>query len=65
MAVAEAGSCSSDLTLSLGTSICRGYGPKKKKEYNKLVNITKNRFTDTENNLVVTSGERDNIRVED
>ena len=34
MAVAQASSCSSDLTPSLGTSICRGFGPKKtKKKY--------------------------------
>ena len=32
MAVAWAGSCSSDLTLSLGTYICRGCSPKKKKK---------------------------------
>ena len=30
MAVAEAGSCSSDLTPSQGTSICHRCGPKKK-----------------------------------
>ena len=29
------GSCSSDWTPSLGTSICQGYGPKKKKEERK------------------------------
>ena len=29
VAVVEAGSCSSDSTPSLGTSICCGYGPKK------------------------------------
>ena len=29
MAVVEAGSCSSDSTPSLGTSICRGCSPKK------------------------------------
>jgi len=29
VAVAQAGSCSSDLTPSLGTSICHGCGPKK------------------------------------
>ena len=32
IAVAVAGSCSSDLTPSLGTPICRGYSPKKKKK---------------------------------
>ena len=32
VAVAVAGSCSSDSTPSLGTSICRGCGPKKKKK---------------------------------
>ena len=31
-AVVQAGSCSSDLTPSLGTSICRGCGPKKTKK---------------------------------
>ena len=31
VAVVWAGSCSSDSTPSLGTSICRGCGPKKKK----------------------------------
>ena len=31
VAVAEAGSCSSDWTSSLGTSICRGCGPEKQK----------------------------------
>ena len=30
VAVAEAGSSSSNSTPSLGTSICRGFGPKKK-----------------------------------
>ena len=29
VAVVQAGSCSSDLTLSLGTSICHGCSPKK------------------------------------
>ena len=32
VAVAVAGSCSSDLTPSLGTSICRRCSPKKKKK---------------------------------
>ena len=32
MAVVEAGSCSSDSSPSLGASICRGCGPKKKKK---------------------------------
>ena len=32
VAVAQAGSCSSDWTFSLGTSICHGCGPKKTKE---------------------------------
>ena len=32
VAVVQAGSCSSNLTPSLGTSICCGYGPKKKKK---------------------------------
>lgn len=32
VAVVYNGSCSSDLTLSQGTSTCLGYGPKKKKE---------------------------------
>ena len=31
VAVVEAGSCSSDWTPSLGTSICHGCGPKKQK----------------------------------
>ena len=31
MAVAQAGSCSSDLTLSLGTSICHGHSSKEQK----------------------------------
>ena len=36
VAVAQASSCSSDLTCSLGTSICHGRGPKKaKKKENK------------------------------
>ena len=30
VAVTQAGSCSSDLTPSLGTSLCHGYGPKKR-----------------------------------
>ena len=33
MAVVEAGSYSSDLTPSLGTSICHVCAPKKKKKY--------------------------------
>ena len=32
MTVAQASGCSSDLTLSLGPSICRGCGPKKPKK---------------------------------
>ena len=32
VAVAYAGSCSSDSTPSLGTSICPGCGPKKEKK---------------------------------
>ena len=35
VAVAEAGSGNSDLTPSLGTSICHGYDPKKQKEKGK------------------------------
>ena len=35
VAVAQADSCSSDLTPSLGTSICQRCGPKKKKEREK------------------------------
>ena len=35
VAVVLAGGCSSDLTPSLGTSICSGCGPKKKKEKKK------------------------------
>ena len=35
VAVVQAGSCSSDLTPSLGTSIGHGYGPKKKKKKKK------------------------------
>ena len=34
VAVVEPSSFSSDLTSSLGTSICRGYGPKKQKKKN-------------------------------
>ena len=32
VAVVKASTCSSDLTLSLGTSICQGCGPKKQKK---------------------------------
>ena len=32
MAVVQAGSCSSDSILSLGTSMCCGCGPKRKEE---------------------------------
>ena len=32
VAVVQAGSCSSDLTPSLGTSLCHGYGPPKEKK---------------------------------
>ena len=35
VALVQAGSYSSDLTLSLGTSICCGCGPKKKKKKKK------------------------------
>ena len=35
IAVAMTGSCSSDLSPSLGTSICHGFGPKKKKKIKK------------------------------
>ena len=38
VAVAQAGSYSSDGTPSLGTSICLGYGPKKGKKRNKIKN---------------------------
>ena len=38
VAVAQASSCSSDLTPSLGTYICCGCGPKKKK---KKINLKK------------------------
>ena len=34
-AVVQAGSCSSDLTPSLGTAICCRYGPKKTKKKKK------------------------------
>ena len=43
VAVAEAGSCSSYSTPSLGTSLCQGYGPKKekkKKKYTWMVSDT-------------------------
>ena len=40
MAVAQAGSCSSDLTPSLGTSICHKCGPKKKKKKDLLSTIS-------------------------
>ena len=33
--VVKASTCSSDLTLSLGTSICQGCGPKKQKKERK------------------------------
>ena len=36
VAVAVAGSCSSDWTPSLGTSICYGCGPKKKKKKKRI-----------------------------
>ena len=36
VAVAQSGSCSSDLTPSLGTSICLGWGPKKEKKKKKI-----------------------------
>ena len=35
-----AGSCSSDSTPSLGSSICRGCGPKKKKKKNEKGEVT-------------------------
>ena len=37
VAVAWAGRCSSNSTPSLGTSICRGCGPKKQKDKKKLI----------------------------
>ena len=43
VAVAVAGSCNSDLTPSLGTSICYGCGPKKQKKTKKQK--TKNKKT--------------------
>ena len=39
MAVAEAGSCSSDSTPSMGTSICHGCVPKKKKKKKKKTKL--------------------------
>ena len=41
VAVAQAGSCSSDSTPSLGTSICCGWGPKKTKKNKKTKNYMK------------------------
>ena len=40
VAVVQAGSCSSSLTPSLGTSICFGCGPKKQKKKKKRLQIT-------------------------
>ena len=40
VAVAWAGSCISDLTPSLGTSVCFGYSPKKQKEKKKKKEFT-------------------------
>ena len=44
VAVAKASSYSSDWTLSLGTSICRGCGPKKQKKQKKKKRRTNLRF---------------------
>ena len=38
VAVLRASSCSSNFTPSLGTSICRGRGPKKEKKKRKIIN---------------------------
>ena len=47
MAVAKAGSYSSDLTLSLRTSICLGCGPKKKKKKKQNNGIFRGKHFDT------------------
>ena len=44
VAVAQAGSCSSDLTPILGTSICITYNPKKKKKKKKKSKIKQNYY---------------------
>ena len=41
VAVAMAGSCISDLTPRLGTSICHRYGPKKTKKKSAYIYLTK------------------------
>ena len=38
VSVAQAGSCSFDSTLSLGTAICHGYSPKKQKKKKRKIN---------------------------
>ena len=47
VAMVEAGSCTSNLTPSLGTSICRGYSPKKQKQTTKIK-------TKSKKNLIVS-----------
>ena len=58
MAVAQAGSCSSESTPSLGTSMCHGSGPtngkKKKKKKDESGDIT---LPDFKIKLIVTKGE--------
>ena len=44
MAVAQASSCSSDSTLSLGTSICHGSGPKIEKKKLETIHTLKDCF---------------------
>ena len=44
VAVVEASSCSSEWTPSLGTSICHGCGPEKKKEKKSLSVIPPQKF---------------------
>ena len=58
VAMVEAGGCSSNLTRSLGISICLGWGPKKQKQTNKETNKTQRKKKSVAQDALVCGGQR-------